>query len=254
MNPDPEHFEIHKRYTIQAKWTAAIRTQWFDRLALRPSQRVLEVGCGTGVIIAEIAADCACATFGLDIDPGATRFARANDPGTRYTIGDGMSLPFPPVTFDAAICHFLLLWLESPGRVLQEMKRVTRPGGWVLALAEPDYGGRIDYPDSLTELGKLQEQALQKQGCDTRIGRKLRRLFNERGFVDIRIGVLGADWDEGTISGLQDSEWQMLQRDLADSITSAEIHDFRQADQQAWNGGSRLLYVPTFFGGGRIPA
>ncbi len=252
MKHDIDPIEIHHWYLIQAGWTSAIRAQWLDRLALHASQRVLEVGSGTGAIISEIAEKYHCSTYGLDIDPPVSHFAQVNDPNTRYTIGNGMDLPFPGATFDFTICHFLLLWLESPGQVLAEMKRVTRPGGWVLVLAEPDYGGRIDYPDSLTELGVLQEHSLQLQGCDTRIGRKLRQLFNELDLENIRIGVLGADWQEETITGVQDSEWQTMKRDLADSVSSVELDAFEQSDRQAWSEGSRFLYVPTFFGGGRV--
>ncbi len=41
----------------------------------------------------------------------------------------------------------------------EEMVRVTRPHGFVLALAEPDYGGRIDYPSELSTIGNWQIEA-----------------------------------------------------------------------------------------------
>ena len=43
----------------------------------------------------------------------------------------------------------------NPLQALDEMKRVTRPGGHVLILAEPDYTHRIDFPDELEYLGKF---------------------------------------------------------------------------------------------------
>ncbi len=253
MKHDPDLIEIHNRYLIQAGWTAAIRAQWFERLAPRASQRVLEVGAGTGAIISEIADGFNCSTFGIDLDPRASRFAQANDANTCYTIGDGMELPYPEATFDFAICHFLLLWLESPDQVLAEMKRVTRPGGWVLALAEPDYGGRIDYPDSLAKLGVFQEQALQQQGCDTRIGRKLRCLFHEQNLVDICVGVLGGEWQTSSAAETLESEWQTLVHDLEPILHPNEIERLRQIDQRAWQEGQRLLFVPTFYAGGQVP-
>ena len=253
MKHDPDLIEIHNRYLIQARWTAAIRTQWLERLAPRASQRVLEVGSGTGAIIFEIADGYNCSTFGLDIDPRASHFAQAHDAKTRYTIGDGMELPFPEATFDFTICHFLLLWLESPVQALAEMRRVTRPGGWVLALAEPDYGGRIDYPDSLAEVGALQEQALQQQGCDTRIGRKLRRLFHELDLTDICVGVLGGEWRASTIAEMFESERQTLVHDLEPILPPHEIERLQRIDQRAWHDGQRLLFVPTFYAGGQVP-
>ncbi len=253
MKHDLEPSNNHDQYQTQAGWTAAIRAQWFDRLALQPSQSVLEVGSGTGVIISDIGLMHDCHTFGLDIDPQAVHFAHTVDPNTRYTIGNGIDLPFPAAIFDVTICHFLLMWLESPSNVLSEMKRVTQPGGWVLALAEPDYGGRIDYPPGISPLGQLQEEALLRQGCDTRIGRRLRALMNELDLEDFRFGVLGGDWEENTMEGMQNSEWQMLTCDLKDSIPPDELNNLHQLDQTAWIKGSRILFVPTFYGGGRVP-
>jgi SAM-dependent methyltransferase len=253
MKHDPDLIEIHNRFLVQAGWTAAIRAQWLERLAPRASQRMLEVGAGTGAIISEIADEFNCSTFGLDIDPHAAHFAQANDADTRYTIGDGKELPYPAATFDFAICHFLLLWLESPNQVLAEMKRVTRPGGWVLALAEPDYGGRIDYPDSLADLGVLQEQALQQQGCDTRIGRKLRCLFHEQNLMDIRVGVLGGEWQTSTTAETLESEWQTLVHDLESILPSNELEKLQRIDRRSWQEGQRLLFVPTFYAGGQVP-
>ncbi len=253
MKHDLEPSNNHDQYQTQAGWTAAIRVQWFDRLALQSSHRVLEVGSGTGVIIGEVGLIHDCQTFGLDIDPQAVHFAHEVDPNTRYTIGDGIRLPYPTSTFDAAICHFLLLWLEAPQRVLAEMKRVTRPGGWVLTLAEPDYGGRIDYPPEISPLGQHQEEVLLRQGCNTRVGRRLRALMNELDFEDIRVGVLGSDWEENMMEGMQNAEWQMLTHDIKDTISPDELHHLHQLDQNAWSEGSRFLFVPTFFGGGRVP-
>jgi ubiquinone/menaquinone biosynthesis C-methylase UbiE len=252
MKHDLEPNNIHDRYQTQAGWTAAIRSQWFERLALQPDHRVLEVGSGTGVIISDIGLMHDCQTFGLDIDPRAAQFAHMVDPNTRYTIADAADLPYPAATFDAAICHFLLMWLESPQRVLAEMKRVTQPGGWVLALAEPDYGGRIDYPPEISVLGQHQEDSLRQQGCDTQIGRKLRALLHQLDLEDIRVGVLGGDWEENTMEEMQDSEWQMLTHDLKDTVSPNELHQLHQLDQNAWIEGSRILFVPTFYGGGRV--
>jgi len=55
--------------------------------------------------------------------------------------GDASRLPFADGFFDLTYCHYLFLWLKHPLQALQEMKRVTRPGGWVATFAEPDYEG-----------------------------------------------------------------------------------------------------------------
>ena len=61
------------------------------------------------------------------------------------------------------------------------MVRVTHPGGFVLALAEPDYGGRIDYPTELSQIGDWQKNALKQQGANPLMGRELRSIFSHAG-------------------------------------------------------------------------
>ena len=93
-----------------------------------------------------------------------------------------------------AFCHFLLLWVQSPQDILKEMKRVVQPGGAVLALAEPDYTGRIDYPPELEPLGRWQAESLRKQGADPDAGRKLRHWFVSAGITPIESGIMAGGW------------------------------------------------------------
>ena len=74
------------------------------------------------------------------------------------------------------------------------MRRVVQPGGWVAALAEPDYGGRIDYPDALAALGWKQAAAVHAQGADIYAGRKLAGWLGQAGLKDIQVGLLGGQW------------------------------------------------------------
>jgi hypothetical protein len=132
------------------------------------------------------------------------------------------------------------------------MRRVTRPGGWVLALAEPDYGGRVDYPEALIPLGVLQEAALSRQGAQTRLGRRLAALFHDAGLAEIETGVLGGQWREAPSPQEQAQEWAVLKADLAGDLPTLELARLRQLDQQAWARGERVLFVPTFYAMGRL--
>src|SRR5690606_28911539 len=128
----------HRRYQQQAGWTFTIRQSLFARAGLENARRVLDVGCGTGVLSAEVAGK-AQAVYGLDLALEPLQFARHAAPGPAYTRGDAHWLPYRNDCFDIVFCHFLLLWVADPVRAAAEMKRVTRPGGSVLLLAEPDY-------------------------------------------------------------------------------------------------------------------
>jgi SAM-dependent methyltransferase len=237
--------EDHKRYSTQARWTATIREQLLTHAGLDESSLVL-------VITAELSDRYHCQSIGVDIDPQATRFAATHDNASAYTIGDAYTLPFPDSCFDIVLCHFLLLWLEYPRQALRQMMRVTKPRGWVLALAEPDYGGRIDHPIELARIGKLQQEALAAQGCDTQIGRKIRELFNQAGLLEVHAGVLGGEWTGQPSKAEMESEWVTLASDLAEILTEDEIDSLQRSDHVAWGSGSRILYVPTFYAIGRV--
>ncbi len=180
----------HKRFTQQVRWTLSTRRYIFDVIGVRPSDRILEVGCGSGALLTSLAADGYSNVIGLDLDFPALKHA-----GQSHLINaDALKLPLADNSIDLCLCHFLLLWVADPLQALREMKRAAKPGGWVLALAEPDYGGRIDYPPGLEALGKAQALALQAQGADAAIGRRLRSLFTDCELEQIETGIISAEW------------------------------------------------------------
>jgi len=254
MSPTPD--SLHRRFTQQARWTAAIRQRAFAESGLRSARRVLEVGSGTGAITTELRLGTRGLVVGLDRDHPSNTFAARGDAGTCFVTGLGEQLAFPRATFDLACCHFLLLWVADPVALLREMRRVTVPGGAVLCLAEPDYGGRIDYPDGLVPLGRAQEGALRHQGADTRLGRRLRYLLHQAGLSRIQTGVLGGESPsatEGQSDAEIDLEWQTLAGDLEGELSAAGLASLREKLMSSRRQGSHVLYVPTFYGWGICP-
>ena len=244
--------ELHDRYQIQARWTEELRARLLAHLGSAPQRRVLEVGCGTGVVLSDVQQRYALSTFGLDIDLQVTRFARHHDPSLTLVVADGCRIPFPNRAFDATICHYLLLWVASPLAILLEMARVTRVGGRVMALAEPDYGGRIDYPPELAELGRRQQTALGARGADTQVGRKLRGLFHQAGLREVWAGSLGAAWPPSEPHDELRSEWATLEADLRGELSDDELAGLRPTEEASRGAGSRVLYVPTFYAVGIV--
>jgi SAM-dependent methyltransferase len=211
------------------------------------------VGCGTGVITADLRARISAHAFGVDIDPGLARYAARKSPGPCYLAGDGGQLPFRASCFDAVVTHFLLLWVRDPLAILKEAMRVAHPGGWVLCLAEPDHGGRLDHPTVLANLGRLQTHALERQGANPLVGRRLRELLHDAGLTNVTAGVMGGEWEE-TAGPDPDLEWETLRADLRGLATEDELGRWREAELEARERGSRVLFVPTFYGYGRKPA
>jgi ubiquinone/menaquinone biosynthesis C-methylase UbiE len=91
---------------------------------------VLEVGCGTGLLLARIAAFARSAK-GIDLSPGM--LAHARERGLDVTEGSATSLPFPDASFDVVCSFKVLAHVREIDVALREMARVTRPGGTVLA-------------------------------------------------------------------------------------------------------------------------
>lgn len=236
------------RYAQQAKWTRNLRAYIFDKAKLDTASRVLEVGCGTGAILAELPPHTTL--HGLDLDPVALAECRLHAPTASVTQGNALSLPYPNALFEIVYCHFLLLWVTDPLQALVEMKRVTKSGGHVVAFAEPDYLHRIDKPDELVQLGKWQAQALIKQGADPDLGGRLAELFFQAGIKIIETGTIqGADNDASPEEW--EMEWAVIESDLAGFVKGEDIQKMKILDQQARARGERVLQVPTYFAWGK---
>jgi SAM-dependent methyltransferase len=235
----------HKRYLQQALWTKDLRAYLFRRAGMGVARKVVEIGCGTGAILSEL--NTSAAIHGLDLELVSLLEANLNAPRAILACGDALSLPFATGVFDITFCHFLLLWVRDPLQALLEMKRITRPGGTILALAEPDYYNRVDKPDELASLGRWQAESLHRQGADPGLGMHLQKLFLQAGISIIETGTLHTA-DQHTFSPEdRDLEWAVMEADLMDQVTKDEMQRLKILDERAWVRGIRVLFVPTYW-------
>jgi SAM-dependent methyltransferase len=237
--------EWDRQFTRQAGWTQVTRAHLYRRAHLARAERVLDVGSGTGVITVELAARTKGHVTGVDLDPEMVAYARRQHGQAEYQPGDAHKLPFENAWFDISVCHFVLMWCRHAAQAVQEMVRVTRPGGSVLVCAEPDYGGRLDYPD--LPLGRWQMEALRSEGADPCLGRKLRGLFNLPAVRAVEVGVIPGLWDLATLRAEFDAEWNLWERTLAGQVPSKELARIEAADWAAIETGERLAFVPVFY-------
>lgn len=89
-------------------------------------REVLEIGCGTGMILKDIA-PIARRAVGVDISPGMLEKARER--GLEVFEGSATALPFPDESFDAAYSFKVLAHVEDIRAAMSEVHRVLRPGG-----------------------------------------------------------------------------------------------------------------------------
>ena len=245
------HFDWHKRFKQQAVWTEQIRSHLAAKLSFNNASNILEVGSGTGVITGWLQNISCNNVYGLDIDVNHVTFAHTCDPKTRFTSADVYHCPFPSQTFDITLCHYFLLWMANPIKALSEIRRITKKGGLIIALAEPDYGGRIDYPEKLSGIGLLQIKSLQNAGADPLIGRKLGYIFNEIQLTKIHVGLLGGEWYKPPSLEDINLEWSVISNDLRNQVSEKEVQELKLIDIESWNNGERILYVPTFYAWGQ---
>jgi ubiquinone/menaquinone biosynthesis C-methylase UbiE len=165
-----------------------------DALQPQPGERLLEVGCGTGIVSRLVAPYLtkAGAITGLDISPQFLAVARQHadlaKPASqiRFVNASGAAVPYTDGCFDGAWGVRLLLHVVDPDPVVSEMRRVVRPGGRVV-LADWDFETTtVDHPDrELTR--RILNWRTDHHGANNWSGRQLLRLGREAGLKDVQV-------------------------------------------------------------------
>lgn len=213
---------------------------------------MLEVGSGTGAILSTAPKAPGGSLIGIDLDFQRLQYSKNHHGQIAHASGNGLLLPFPPETFEHTFCHYLLLWVPDPLKVLLEMKRVTKKGGLIAVFSEPDYGGRIDFPFELEKMKQAQIESLRRQGADPFMGRKIPQLLKAIDLRSITAGIL--QW-QGTESEIGDefvSEWKVIHHDLDGAIAEFELQELLNLDQKARQDEVRVQYTPVFYGWGIV--
>ena len=142
--------EKEARATDQAYLTPDIvkqRMRTLDALQLRARERVLDVGCGTGLLVHDMAqlVGAEGEVLGIDLSADMLRYAErrcADLSQVRFAQGDGRALGAPSDHFDGAACTQVLLYVTDVAGALAELYRVLKPGGRLVVL-ETDWRGAV---------------------------------------------------------------------------------------------------------------
>jgi SAM-dependent methyltransferase len=123
---------------FMGRWSRVLAPPFVSFAGVTEGDRVLDVGSGTGALAAAAAAIESVVVTGIERSSAYVRYAREHVDG-RFEVGDALALPFDDDTFDRTLSMLVLNFVGDPAAALEQMMRVTRPGG-VVAAAVWDYG------------------------------------------------------------------------------------------------------------------
>lgn len=172
----------------------------FARYDLSAESRIADIGCGSGEITARLAGLYPRAeVLGVDILEHTVALARGRHatlaPRVQFRQGDAFELQLPAGFYDLVVCRHVTQSIPEPERVLAELVRIARPGGWVHVLSE-DYGmlhlgaGAKD-PDEFWH--RCVRAAAKGMGVDERIGRRTWPLLRALGLKELRVDYVVVD-------------------------------------------------------------
>jgi len=170
------------------------RAAYLDLLAVAPGERVLDVGCGSGVVTRDLARRVAPGGRAVGLDPSPALLAVAGELAAAaglagemaWRVGDARALPFDDGAFDAALAVTTLCHIPDGERAIPELVRVVRPGGRVGVFDRDNDTYIIAHPDrALTR--RIVAAGSDHTTVDGWLIRRLPRLLRQAGLADVRV-------------------------------------------------------------------
>ncbi|MGH3335636.1 MAG: class I SAM-dependent methyltransferase [Nocardioides sp.] len=172
-------------------YSERLAVQFVELLDLRSGQRALDVGCGPGVLTAQLADRLGAAdVVAIDPSPPFVEAARHRIPGVEVHEGSAEDLPFPDDGFDLAVAQLVVHFMSDPVAGLAQLARVTRPGGLVAANVWDHAGIGGPLTTFWGAVHDVDPKAIDESALPgTREG-QLVRLFAEAGLSDLQSGSI----------------------------------------------------------------
>jgi len=246
-----------KKLELQALETAEERIPLYLEVGLKDAKLILDVGCGSGIVTRDIARLTKGRVIGIDGSKDMIEVAKnvlKSYKNVELRVSGAEKLLFDDSTFDIVTCNLLLMWADNPQQVVNEMARVTKLGGKVLASLEPDYGGKLHWPEHPKVDPIFAGKAIIERGGDPHIGRKLRLLFVRAG-LETKVGI----GNNRIWSCEEDKSYYLHARDfyvkaLKDAgLSEEEIDKWEYEYLKSLDEGVQLNFFPQFYAIGTKP-
>jgi SAM-dependent methyltransferase len=171
----------------------AARTAYLDLLGIRPGDRVLDVGCGSGVVTREIARRVGANGRAVGVDPSAAlltvarEIASSTDVADRieFREGSALALPFDDGSFDHVVAVTVLGHVPGGAGAIPELVRVARAGGSVGAFDFDSDMTAFTHPDRETTR-RIVGAASDAVAVDGWMARRTPLLFARAGLTEVR--------------------------------------------------------------------
>jgi trans-aconitate methyltransferase len=184
---DPSQRQVWsaETYARHARFVSDLAGPVLEWLAPQAGERVLDLGCGDGVLTAELARR-GVSVLGIDISESLLKAAAERGVETRHM--DGQNLPFDG-EFDAVFSNAALHWMSNASAVIEGVFRALKPGGRFVA----EFGGHGNVAAVTTAM----RATAWRRGGDAALAGPwffpsvavYREMLEERGFRVVRIGL-----------------------------------------------------------------
>jgi SAM-dependent methyltransferase len=191
-----------ERLHIQSAAMAPEANRMLDLIGVSEGWSCLDIGCGPGGITGLLSPRVGSKgrVVGLDMNAGFLEHARATAAANvEYVLADAYDTGLPAASFDLVHMRFVASTAGAPDRLLEEAKRLTRPGG-TIALQEPDGSTLNCYPPhpSWDKLKAVLLDAFRGVGADPDLARRLYFVVRRSGMIDVQfrpfiVGVRSVD-------------------------------------------------------------
>ncbi len=155
MATDPGIYE-----QFMGRWSERLAKPFLEFAGIRPDDRVLDIGCGTGTLSLALAQHGA-KVVGMDASEPYLDGARLRrfHPDIAYEHGDVCHLRYRTANFDACVSTLAIDVIPDVDQVAAEMRRVTRPGG-IVACGTFDFWGGNSVLDLILGTGAVLDQGI----------------------------------------------------------------------------------------------
>ncbi|EMD36434.1 hypothetical protein CERSUDRAFT_84587 [Gelatoporia subvermispora B] len=226
---------------------------------IRHDMRILDIGCGPGTITIGLAQRVPQGeVIGVENLPEILEQARSiaaaeGVTNVKFELADLKALPYPDDSFDIVHSHQVLQHVDDPVSAFKEMRRVTKPGGYI-ATRETDFETMTWFPEvpGMRAAHDMYKKLAASRGCTPNAGRELKSWAIKAGFPAVNVACTAGTWCYSTPAVIQNFGSTWAERITGSSLgkgaiaggfaTQEELEDMAKAwrewstKEDAWYG------------------